>query len=120
MTAPAATSWGQWATTISTLIAAHAGTSREARGWQILKVAEEAGEVAAAWIGYVGQNPRKGVTHTLDDVIAELADVAATAFVAMATLGHNPDEVMAAFIQRMVSSGRLATYEAAAQRAGAR
>jgi NTP pyrophosphatase (non-canonical NTP hydrolase) len=54
---------------------------------RILKITEEAGEAAAAWIGAVGQNPRKGVTHTRADVAAELADVAFTALVAIESLG---------------------------------
>jgi NTP pyrophosphatase (non-canonical NTP hydrolase) len=58
---------------------------------QMLKLSEEAGEVAAAWIGYLGQNPRKGVTHTLEDVFSELADVVITAKVAIARLGGDPD-----------------------------
>lgn len=54
---------------------------------RILKLTEEAGEVAAAWIGVLGTNPRKGVTHSRDDVAAELADVVMTALVAMESLG---------------------------------
>ncbi|MEU6206254.1 MazG-like family protein [Micromonospora musae] len=54
---------------------------------RVLKLTEEAGEVAGAWIGLLGQNPRKGVTHTRDDVAAELADVAFTALVAIESLG---------------------------------
>jgi len=54
---------------------------------RMLKVAEEAGEVASAWIGLRGQNPRKGVTHTKEDVAAELADVVITALVAIESLG---------------------------------
>ncbi|MBO4208349.1 hypothetical protein [Micromonospora echinofusca] len=59
---------------------------------RILKVTEEAGEAAAAWIGVLGQNPRKGVTHRRADVAAELADVAFTALVAIASLGLDPRE----------------------------
>ncbi|WP_434741254.1 MazG-like family protein [Micromonospora sp. SH-82] len=70
------------------------GDDREQQTLQILKIVEEAGEVAAAWIGTVGQNPRKGVTHTVDDVAAELADVAFTALVAIAGLGRDPEQVM--------------------------
>ena len=44
-----------------------------------LKLTEEAGEVAGALIGMTGQNPRKGVTHSIDDVIKELLDVIVTA-----------------------------------------
>jgi NTP pyrophosphatase (non-canonical NTP hydrolase) len=43
------------------------------------KLMEEAGEVASALGGYTGENPRKGVTHSRDDVMAELLDVAVTA-----------------------------------------
>lgn len=53
---------------------------------RILKVAEELGEVASAYIGTVGQNPRKGVTHTTDDITAELCDVIVTASVALNTI----------------------------------
>ncbi|WP_343444436.1 MazG-like family protein [Micromonospora schwarzwaldensis] len=77
------------------------GRSREETGLRILKVTEEAGEVAAAWIGTLGQNPRKGVTHTSDDVAAELADVVLTALVAIASLGHDPQQVIAACIGKV-------------------
>jgi hypothetical protein len=48
---------------------------------QALKVQEEAGELAQAVIGVLGQNPRKGVTHTWDHVVAEAFDVALSALV---------------------------------------
>jgi NTP pyrophosphatase (non-canonical NTP hydrolase) len=63
---------------------------------RILKLTEEAGEVAGAWIGLLGQNPRKGVTHGRDDVAAELADVAFTALVAVESLGLNAEDALAA------------------------
>jgi NTP pyrophosphatase (non-canonical NTP hydrolase) len=50
---------------------------------RVLKLLEESGEAAAAYIGMVGQNPRKGVTHTKDDLMNELADVALTALCAI-------------------------------------
>jgi hypothetical protein len=46
-----------------------------------LKVQEEAGEMAQAVIGVLGQNPRKGTTHTWDDVITEAIDVVMSALV---------------------------------------
>jgi NTP pyrophosphatase (non-canonical NTP hydrolase) len=49
----------------------------------ILKLTEEVGEVAEAYIGMQGLNPRKGVCRTRDDVLAELSDVIVTAAVAM-------------------------------------
>lgn len=71
------------------------GEGRDQQTLQILKVTEEAGEAAAAWIGTVGQNPRKGVTHTTADVANELADVVLTALVAITSLGFDPERVMA-------------------------
>lgn len=72
----------------------HNGADRAELTCRLLKVTEEAGEVAAAWIGATGQNPRKGVTHTYADVASELADVAFTAMVAMTSLGFDPAAVM--------------------------
>lgn len=46
---------------------------------QVVKVQEEAGEIAEAWIGHMGVNPRKGRTHSLADVRKEALDVATTA-----------------------------------------
>jgi NTP pyrophosphatase (non-canonical NTP hydrolase) len=56
---------------------------------RVLKLVEEAGEAAAAYIGMVGQNPRKGVTHTMDDLTRELADVAITALCAIQHFTHS-------------------------------
>lgn len=66
------------------------GTAQLELTCRILKITEEAGEAAQAWIGLLGQNPRKGVTSTRDQVVAELADVAFTALVAIASLDHDP------------------------------
>lgn len=46
---------------------------------RVTKVASEAGEVIDALAGAVGENPRKGVTGTMDDVIEELLDTAVAA-----------------------------------------
>ena len=43
------------------------------------KVGEEAGEVMEAMIGLNNQNPRKGTTHSREDVSYELLDVAVAA-----------------------------------------
>ncbi|MEU2429980.1 MazG-like family protein [Streptomyces sp. NPDC007861] len=56
---------------------------------RVLKLSEEVGEVAQAVIGATGQNPRKGTTHSWQDVESELCDVIVTAMVALRTL--NPD-----------------------------
>ncbi|MFF3815539.1 MazG-like family protein [Streptomyces bluensis] len=63
---------------------------------RILKLSEEVGEVAQAVIGATGQNPRKGTTHTWDDVRAELCDVIITALVALRTLTPEAREVFMA------------------------
>jgi NTP pyrophosphatase (non-canonical NTP hydrolase) len=73
----------------------HNGAGREELAARILKVTEEAGEVAAAWIGATGQNPRKGVTQAYADVAAELGDVAFSALVAIDSLGADPANVLA-------------------------
>ncbi|TDT36200.1 hypothetical protein EV562_10824 [Streptomyces sp. BK208] len=59
---------------------------REGLLLRMLKLSEEVGEVAEAVIGATGQNPRKGVSHTWEDVEAELCDVVITAMVALRTL----------------------------------
>ncbi|MGW2723809.1 MazG-like family protein [Streptomyces sp. NPDC001492] len=60
---------------------------------RMLKLSEEVGEVAEAVIGATGQNPRKGITHTWEDVQGELCDVVITALVALRTLTPDTREV---------------------------
>lgn len=66
------------------------GRSGTETALRILKVTEEAGEVASAWIGMTGQNPRKGVTHVTADVADELCDVITAAMVALTTISGDP------------------------------
>ncbi len=73
---------------------------------RILKVMEEAGEVAAARIGALGQNPRKRVSHTAEDTAAELADVMITAAVAIESLGLSAQQVLDATCRKVL--GRIA------------
>jgi NTP pyrophosphatase (non-canonical NTP hydrolase) len=61
---------------------------------RLLKLTEESGEAAQAWIGATGRNPRKGVTHSRHDVAAELADVVFSALVAITSLGADPAAVL--------------------------
>lgn len=62
----------------------------EAQTWgRIAKVMEELGEVAQAYIGVIGQNPRKGISHSWDDVEHELLDVALTALTAYEHVSGN-------------------------------
>ncbi|MFF3345547.1 MazG-like family protein [Streptomyces sp. NPDC002779] len=74
---------------------------REAMLLRMLKLSEEVGEVAEAVIGATGQNPRKGVTHTWDDVQAELCDVVITALIALRTLTPDTREVFAGHLARV-------------------
>ncbi|MFE5400877.1 MazG-like family protein [Streptomyces sp. NPDC056580] len=68
---------------------------------RILKLSEEVGEVAEAVLGTTGQNPRKGVTHTWDDVQSELCDVAITALVALRTLTPDAQGVFERHLTRV-------------------
>jgi len=65
---------------------------------QILKITEEAGEVAEALIGVTGQNPRKGFSHTWQDVENELCDVIVTAMVALTRVNPAAREVFDAHL----------------------
>ncbi len=57
-----------------------------AQSWaRVAKACEEAGEAVKSYIGYTGQNPRKGESGTLSDVLEELAD---TAFAAIFAIQH--------------------------------
>ncbi|MDQ0931389.1 MazG-like family protein [Streptomyces turgidiscabies] len=76
---------------------AHPG--REGLLMRVLKLAEEVGEVAQAVIGATGQNPRKGITHTWDDVQSELCDVALTAMVALRALAPDAREVFTTHLE---------------------
>ncbi|MFD4632551.1 MazG-like family protein [Streptomyces sp. NPDC058284] len=74
---------------------------QEALLLRMLKLSEEVGEVAQAVIGATGQNPRKGTSHTWDDVQAELCDVIVTAMVALRTLTPDAADVLAAHLRRV-------------------
>jgi NTP pyrophosphatase (non-canonical NTP hydrolase) len=69
---------------------------------RMLKLSEEVGEVAQAVIGVTGQNPRKGVTHTWDDVQGELCDVVITALVALRTLTPDTQQVFTRHLARVM------------------
>ncbi|MET8609861.1 MazG-like family protein [Streptomyces misionensis] len=58
---------------------------------RVLKIGEEFGEVVEAVHGALGANPRKGHSHTWDDVKEELADVIVTAMVALGTIAPDGD-----------------------------
>lgn len=64
---------------------------------QLLKLAEEVGEVAEAYLGMTGLNPRKGASHTRDDLMGEVGDVIITASVALVLLAGGADAAREAF-----------------------
>ena len=68
---------------------------------RIMKLTEEAGEVTEAVSGTLGQNPRKGITHTWDDVQAELCDVIFSAMVALTTLTTDASHVFDSHLARV-------------------
>jgi NTP pyrophosphatase (non-canonical NTP hydrolase) len=99
----------QHVTNALTWLDAANGRSEHQTAMQILKITEEAGEAAAAYIGMTGQNPRKGVTHTREDLADELCDVAITALVALATVTGDADTGRAALNHHIAKRGpRLA------------
>lgn len=71
---------------------------------RILKVQEEAGEAAEAYLRFAQRNPWKESVSAYD-VAQELADVVLTAVVAMAHFGFNPDTMLQD--QRRKMEGRV-------------
>ncbi|HEV2352692.1 MAG TPA: MazG-like family protein [Puia sp.] len=77
---------------------------------RILKISEELGEVTQAYIGMTGQNPRKGYTHTIADVEAELADVVVTALCAIQRFtqsAHLTEEIVLGKIDSIIKRAEL-------------
>jgi NTP pyrophosphatase (non-canonical NTP hydrolase) len=87
------------------------GRSPHENAARLLKVTEEAGEATTAYLGAVGQNPRKGFTHGPEDVADELADVIIAAAVAMHSFDPDPAAVLAAKL-RTAADRLTATTEA--------
>ena len=85
---------------IGQLHAHHGEVSPEGR---LLKLAEETGEAAAAYIGMTGMNSRKGICASRDDVLDELADVIITAAVAMAGIARDSAAARRHFEQRLAT-----------------
>lgn len=73
---------------------------------KVLKIAEEYGEATEAYIGACGLNPRKGVTHTRDEVADELADVCITTLVAMGSFTVEPVQRLTNRLRYVVERGR--------------
>ncbi|MFD0405549.1 MazG-like family protein [Kitasatospora sp. NPDC127116] len=82
------------------------GTGEHETAMRLMKITEEAGEVTQAYIGTIGQNPRKGVTHERSDVADELCDVIVTAMVALHRFTDDPERHLAEKVQRIDSRSR--------------
>ena len=67
---------------------------------RILKLTEEVGEVAEAFIGMRGLNSRKGICRSREDLLDELADVIITAAVAMSGVADGSADEAAAHLER--------------------
>jgi NTP pyrophosphatase (non-canonical NTP hydrolase) len=68
---------------------------------RLIKLQEEAGEVAEAFIGSTGANLRKGVNHGRNDVAKELCDVVITAMVALHDWTDNPEQFLKDQLQQL-------------------
>ena len=79
------------------------------RQMRLTKITEENGEVAQAVVGVLGQNPRKGVTHTWEDVQGEVCDVILTAMVALNSLTPDAEKVFAAHLERVAARSLAST-----------
>ncbi|MFF2100918.1 MazG-like family protein [Streptomyces sp. NPDC058202] len=98
----------QWATIrgLITWLDTENGRSDLEVSLRLLKLTEEAGEAAQAWIGFMGQNPRKRETHSRPlpaDVADELCDVIVTAAVALGTVVDDPESVFAAKLAKIAN-----------------
>ena len=85
---------------VGQLYAYHGDVPAEVR---LLKLTEEVGEVADAFIGMRGLNRRKGVCRTRDDLLDELADVIITAAVAMSGFAGDVDEARGHLERRLAA-----------------
>ncbi|MFJ8212913.1 MazG-like family protein [Streptomyces sp. NPDC096033] len=72
---------------------------------QVLKIGEEFGEAAQAVIGATGSNPRKGRSHSWEDVHDEVCDVIITGMVALARM--RPDAAAYFSSQLTLKSSRF-------------
>ncbi|MFE6945988.1 MazG-like family protein [Streptomyces chartreusis] len=68
---------------------------------RVLKISEEAGEVAEAVLGAMRANPRKGASHTWEDVQKELCDVTVTALIALASITPDARMVFEEYLRRI-------------------
>jgi NTP pyrophosphatase (non-canonical NTP hydrolase) len=70
---------------------------------RLLKLTEEIGEVADAFLGVHGLNKRKGICRSRDDLLDELADVIITAAVAMNGITGDTEEARSHLERRLAA-----------------
>jgi NTP pyrophosphatase (non-canonical NTP hydrolase) len=68
---------------------------------RVAKAGEEAGEAFEAFLGWTGQNPRKGVSKTLDDVLSELADVVLSGVLGIQHFTKDKEETKEILLKRL-------------------
>lgn len=74
----------------------------EARDWRrIQKVVQETGEAFEAFCGSLGENPRKGFTHSRADVTRELMDSALAALGAVEHFNGNDGRTLELFLEHI-------------------
>jgi hypothetical protein len=69
------------------------------------------GQLCAIYIGFLGQNPRKGRTHSAEDVQAALAEVAARALHVLRLWDANPPERFRKHLAHVVERAGLSTAD---------
>ncbi|WP_413808082.1 MazG-like family protein [Streptomyces sp. OE57] len=81
-------------------------TPADVRLLRVLKVGEEYGEIAEALHGALGANPRKGHSHSWQDVEKELVDLIVTGMVALDTIAPDArqtfEERLDALVDRVI------------------
>jgi NTP pyrophosphatase (non-canonical NTP hydrolase) len=83
---------------VGQLHAHHGDVPAEVR---LLKLTEEVGEAAEAFIGMQGLNSRKGTCRSRDDLLAELADVIIAAAIAMSGIAGDVEEARSHLKRRL-------------------
>jgi hypothetical protein len=77
------------------------GTPNRVAALRSVDLGATCGRLAQAVIGETGQNPRKGRTHTVDDVIDALAEVVIAAVMLLPALGVDPEETIRESVARI-------------------
>lgn len=70
---------------------------------QIMYLAEQVGKVGRAYVGMIGQNPRKGVTHDRWDVVRALCDVVCTTFMVLRAFTRDPEQHFAEHLDKVAA-----------------